>query len=166
MPSATSESTVTRAGVLAWLHIGDLHLTTAEADNYRDLRRIVALANGLPFGSLDFAVLPGDNADDGTPEQYALLRDAVAGLRLRLHVLPGDHDFKSRSLVDFYAVPGIERLPRAVRVKGHRCLFLDVVSAGTGGPKVAYAGVLNTNVFITLTNNCTGITGTDLIDSD
>jgi 3',5'-cyclic-AMP phosphodiesterase len=105
--------------VLAWLHIGDLHLATAEADNHRDLRRIVALANAVPLGSLDFAVLPGDNADDGTREQYALLRHAVAGLSLPLYVLPGDHDL---------------RLPRTVRVKGHRCLFLDVVSAGTGGP--------------------------------
>ena len=121
-------------GVLAWLHIGDLHLTTAEAENLRDLRRIVALANALPAGSLDFAVLPGDNADDGAPEQYALLHDAIAGLRLPLHVLPGDHDFKPRSLDAFYAVPRVERLPRAVTVKGHRCLFLDVVSVGTGGP--------------------------------
>ncbi|HJS86602.1 MAG TPA: metallophosphoesterase, partial [Acetobacteraceae bacterium] len=120
--------------VLAWLHVGDLHLTTAEAENYRDLRRIVALANGLPAASLDFAVLPGDNADDGLPEQYALLRDAIAGLRLPLHVLPGDHDFRPRSLDAFHAVPGIERLPRAVTIKGHHCLFLDVVSAGTGGP--------------------------------
>jgi hypothetical protein len=120
--------------VLAWLHIGDLHLATAEADNHRDLRRIVALANALPLGSLDFAVLPGDNADDGTREQYALLRHAVAGLSLPLYVLPGDRDFKPGSLDALHAALGVERLPRTVRVKGHRCLFLDVVSAGTGGP--------------------------------
>ena len=29
---------------------------------------------------------------------------------------------------------GAERLPKAVTSRGHRCLFLDVVSAGTGGP--------------------------------
>ncbi len=121
-------------GVLAWLHIGDLHVTEAGAENHRDLGRIVALANALPPGSLDFAVLPGDNADDGTAEQFQLARDAVAPLRLPLHILPGDHDFKPRSLDAYYAVLGAELLPCALSVKGHRCLFLDVVSAGTGGP--------------------------------
>ena len=123
-----------RGGVLAWLHVGDLHLTTEGAENHRDLGRIAALANALPPGSLDFAVLPGDNADDGTPEQFRLVRDALAALRLPLHVLPGDHDFKPRSLDAFYGVLGTRRLPYAESVKGHRCLFLDVVSAGTGGP--------------------------------
>jgi len=37
--------------------------------------------------------------------------------------------------------------------------------AGAGGPKAAFAGVLNTNVFITLVG-CTGVTGDDLVDSD
>jgi len=121
-------------GVLAWLHIGDLHITEAGAKNHRNLGRIVALANALRPGSLDFAVLPGDNADDGTAEQFQLVRDAVAPLRLPLHILPGDHDFKPRDLDAYYAVLGAERLPCALSVKGHRCLFLDVVSAGTGGP--------------------------------
>jgi len=58
--------------MLSWLHIGDLHLTTAGDENHRDLYRI--------------------------------------------------------------AVLGAERLPFAATVKGHRCVFLDVVSAGTGGP--------------------------------
>ncbi len=120
--------------VLAWLHIGDLHITEAGAENHRDLGRIVALANALPPGSLDFAVLPGDNADDGTAGQFQLVRDAVAPLRLPLHILPGDHDFKPRNLDAYYAVLGAERLPFAKTVAGHRCLFLDVVSAGTGGP--------------------------------
>jgi len=120
--------------VLSWLHVGDLHLTMAGEENHRDLGRIVAFANALPPGSLDFAVLPGDNADDGTPEQFRLVRDAVAPLRLPLHILPGDHDFKPRSLDAYHDVLGAKPLPHAVAVKGHRCLFLDVVSAGTGGP--------------------------------
>jgi Icc protein len=128
-------STATSGGrVLAWLHIGDLHLTEAGLENHRDLGRIVALANALPPGSLDFAVLPGDNADDGTAGQFQLVRDAVAPLRLPLHILPGDHDFKPRSLDAYHAVLGAERLPFAKTVAGRRCLFLDVVSAGLGGP--------------------------------
>lgn len=124
----------TQACVLSWLHIGDLHITEPRLENHRDLGRIVALANALPPGSLDFAVLPGDNADDGTSEQFALVRDAVTPLRLPLHILPGDHDFKPCSLDAYQQVLGAAKLPAAQTVQNHRCLFLDVVSIGTGGP--------------------------------
>ncbi len=120
--------------ILTWLHIGDLHITEAGAQNYRDLKQIINLMRGLPPGSLDFAILPGDNADDGTPEQFRLVRDAIAGSPVKLHILPGDHDYKGRNLAAFHDVLGAEHLPKAEIVKGHRCLFLDVVSAGTGGP--------------------------------
>jgi predicted phosphodiesterase len=120
--------------ILTWLHIGDLHITEAGERNYSDLKRLVGLVRDLPPGSLDFAVLPGDNADDGTPEQFRLVRDAIAALPVPLHILAGDHDFKPRSLDAFHDVLGAERLPKAITVHGHRCLFLDVVSAGTGGP--------------------------------
>jgi Icc protein len=120
--------------VLSWLHIGDLHITQETQQNYLELKRIVDLAKALPAGSVDFAVLPGDNADDGTTEQFRLVRDAVTPLPLPLHILPGDHDFKPRTLDSFHGVLGAEQLPKAVLVHRHRCLFLDVVSAGTGGP--------------------------------
>jgi hypothetical protein len=120
--------------VLTWLHIGDLHITDAGEQNYRDLKRIVDLMRGLPPGRLDFVLLPGDNADDGTPEQFRLVRDAIAGVTLPIHTLAGDHDFKPRNLAAFYDVLGAARVPKAEIVKDRRCLFLDVVSAGTGGP--------------------------------
>ncbi len=120
--------------VLSWLHIGDLHLTEAGEANHRDLARVVALAERLPPGSVDFTLLPGDTAEDGAAPQFRLARDAVAPLRLPLHVLTGDHDFKQRSLDVFYDVLGVPRLPYAITAKDHRCLFLDVVSAGAGGP--------------------------------
>ena len=120
--------------VLSWLHIGDLHITQPTEQNYLDLKRIVDLVKGLPAGSVDFVLLPGDNADDGTPEQFRLVRDAVAPLPMPLHILPGDHDFKPRALDAFYRELRAERLPNAVIAHGHRCLFLDVVSAGAGGP--------------------------------
>ena len=123
-----------RSDILSWLHIGDLHITRAGEENHRNLLRIVELMQRVPPDSLDFAVLPGDNADDGTPEQFAVVRDAVARLPQRLHILPGDHDFKPRNLNAFHGTLGARRLPFAETVAGHRCLFLDVVSAGTGGP--------------------------------
>ena len=119
---------------LSWLHIGDLHVTDGAGENLSGLRRIVALANELPDGALDFALLPGDNADDGEPDQFALVRDAIAPLRLPLHILPGDHDFKPRNLRAYHNVLGARPLPLAETIGGCRCLFLDVVSAGTGGP--------------------------------
>ena len=120
--------------MLSWLHIGDLHVTRETAPNYHDLQRLAALAAHLPAGSVDFAVLPGDNADDGTAEQFRLVRTALAPLPMPLHILPGDHDVKPGTLDAFHDVLGAERLPKAVVVRGHRCLFLDVVSAGAGGP--------------------------------
>src|ERR1700749_4358302 len=37
-----------RQHVLSWLHIGDLHITTAEEENYRALMRIINLVAHLP----------------------------------------------------------------------------------------------------------------------
>jgi hypothetical protein len=104
--------------ILTWMHSGDLRITDAKQPNYRDLKRIVGLMRRLPPGSVDFATLPGDSADDGTPEQFRLLRDAIAGLPMKLHILPGDHDFEPRHLAAFHDVPGAERLPKAAIVSG------------------------------------------------
>ena len=120
--------------MLTWLHFGDLHLTDPGEQNHRDLQRIVGVINSLSSNSVDFVLLPGDNADDGTSAQFQLVRDAIAPLRMPVHVLPGDHDYKPKSLDAFYEILGCRPLPYAETIKGHRCLFLDVVSAGTGGP--------------------------------
>ena len=120
--------------MLTWLHIGDLHLTEAHEQNYRDFQRLVAAIDDLHPGDIDFAILPGDNADDGTREQFQLVWEAIARLRLPLHILPGDHDFKPKNLDAFYQVLAVKPLPYATTVAGCRCLFLDVVSAGNGGP--------------------------------
>ena len=119
---------------LTWLHIGDLHLKGRTDPHGRNLQQIVAHAAALPAGSLDFVLLPGDNADNGTPAQYRLVRDGLAPLELPVHILPGDHDIEPGNLDAFHAVLGARKLPYAGTVRGHRCLFLDVVSSGTGGP--------------------------------
>jgi predicted phosphodiesterase len=120
--------------MLTWLHIGDLHLTESGEQNHCDLERILGVIDRLSPADVDFVLLPGDNADDGTAEQFRLLRNSVAFLRLPLHILPGDHDYKPKTLDAFYEILGERPLPYATTIKGHRCLFLDVVSAGTGGP--------------------------------
>ncbi len=121
-----------RDDILLFAHVGDLHLTEADAANARDYRAIlgqIAEADGL-----DFVFLPGDNADNGRPEQYALVRAGLAGLRLPVHVITGDHDMEGGGLAAFYAGLGVPPLPYAVTVSGTRCLFLDICGAGSGGP--------------------------------
>jgi hypothetical protein len=120
--------------VLAWLHIGDLHVTGPDLPNLHALHAIIDEADAHLGSGVDFALLPGDNADDGAPEQFRLVREATDRLRLPLHILPGDHDFRPGGLDAFHAVLGADRLPKAIDAGGARCLFLDIVSAGRGGP--------------------------------
>jgi Icc protein len=119
---------------VSWVHFGDLHITREYKQNYQDFLELIDQANANLAGRVDFAVLPGDNADDGTPEQFRLVRAALDRLRIPVHILAGDHDFKSGDLHGFHAVLAAARLPKAVTVSGYRCLFLDVVSEGGGGP--------------------------------
>ena len=120
--------------VLSWVHFGDLHITGENEPNYQDFLALIDKVNANLADQIDFAVLPGDNADDGTEEQFRLVKHAVDALRAPLHILTGDHDRKPGSLDALYKVLGAEQLPKAITVSGHRCLFLDIVSAGTGGP--------------------------------
>ncbi len=120
--------------MLCWLHVGDLHITGPDEQNIRDLREIVAQANRCFAEGVDFLFLPGDNANEGTLAQYALIRAALDEMRLPLRILPGDHDVEPGSLDAFHGVLGAPALPFAETIGGHRCLFLDIVSAGSGGP--------------------------------
>jgi hypothetical protein len=129
-----AKASVEPDGILCWLHLGDLHIVAADADNYRDLLRIVAEANRHFAGLVDFAVLPGDNAENGSASQYALVRAAMRGLNMPVHAIPGDHDKEPGHLRAFFEDLGAERLPKAIDVAGRRCLFLDMVSNGRGGP--------------------------------
>lgn len=118
-------------GILAFVQVGDLHLTGPDAKNVQDFRSALAEIDAVT--GIDFAFLPGDNADDGRPDQYALLRAALDGLRLPVHVISGDHDMESGGLDAFYAGLGVPQLPYAAVVSGNRCLFLDICGPGTGG---------------------------------
>jgi 3',5'-cyclic-AMP phosphodiesterase len=119
---------------LRFVQIGDLHITEAGLQNHVDLSRIVDEVNGNTSGKIDFVYLPGDNAEDGTPEQFRIVDDELSRLIAPWHAIPGDHDFKPRSLDNFYRGLQIQRLPYVAKISGCRCIFLDVVSRGTGGP--------------------------------
>jgi hypothetical protein len=119
---------------LTWVHFGDLHMTESGRQNHHDFVALIDAVNTHLAGKIDFCFLPGDNADNGTVPQYGVIRSALDRLQIPLRVIPGDHDRESGNLDAFYAGLGVEPLPHGWSVNGYRCLFLDVVSAGTGGP--------------------------------
>ncbi|BCA62027.1 hypothetical protein HMP09_1261 [Sphingomonas sp. HMP9] len=126
------------AGSLTWIHFGDLHVD--EADGYEGLSRFRALmAVARDHGgagmsdAIDFALLPGDNANHGTQDQYARIAAAMTEWPGAWHVLAGDHDFEPGCLTAMRAIAR-RMAPYAETIAGYRCLFLDIVSAGKGGP--------------------------------
>lgn len=97
--------------VLRLVQIGDLHITDAGLQNRLDLRRIIDEVNGNTGGNVDFAHLPGDNADDGTAEQFRIVRYELSRLIAPRHAIPGEHDFNPRSLETFYRGLQVADLP-------------------------------------------------------
>ena len=132
--TSSAEDGQTSDRMLAFAHIGDLHLTDAKQRNFLDFLSIVAQIEIECAKTLDFVVLPGDNADNGLPAQYALAATALKMLSTPVHVLPGDHDMEGGGLDAFYSVLGSASLPKALTVRGTRCLFLDISGPGAGGP--------------------------------
>lgn len=126
--------------VLTFAHIGDLHITDPGQPNFLDLMSILAQLETQARDQLDFVVLPGDCADNGLEAQYALIATALRMLSIPVHVIPGDHDMEPGSLANFHAGLGVAPLPRGLRLEGHRCLFLDFCSQGTGGPDFRLGG--------------------------
>lgn len=128
------ESAVNTRQSLTWIHFGDLHMTEAGEENHRDFLSLIDEVNTHLAEQVDFCVLPGDNANNGTVAQYQLIRRALDALRCPIHIIPGDHDREPGDLQAFYSVLKAEPLPTALSLNGYQCLFLDVVSAGSGGP--------------------------------
>ena len=60
-------------GVVSWVHIGDLHIQTADMQNYKDLQTILGEVNQDFVPGVSFAVLPGDNANEGSDAEYQLI---------------------------------------------------------------------------------------------
>ena len=78
--------------IVSWVHFGDLHMTTRDQQNYRNLLALVDEVNVSMTDSIDFVYLPGDNADHGKPEEYQAVRDGLDRLLLPWHSIIGDHD--------------------------------------------------------------------------
>jgi hypothetical protein len=117
------------SNILTWVHFGDLHITRAEEQNYQDFLTLIAHANANLVGEVDFAVLPGDNVEDGTKEQFVLVKQAIEGLIIPLEIIPGDHDAKTGSL-ELYQCWLAPDLWRSRSVSAYRCLFLNARDNG------------------------------------
>jgi 3',5'-cyclic-AMP phosphodiesterase len=89
------------AGVVSWVHIGDLHMDSANGQNYADLLGIVKKINVLFADSISFVFLPGDNADHGSAAEYELVRSALDELDVPWCAIVGDHDVHEKSFDHF-----------------------------------------------------------------
>lgn len=78
--------------MISWIHFGDLHISERDEQNYRDFVHLIDEANRYMAAGIAFALLPGDNADDGDVDQYELVRSAVLRSRFAVHAIAGDHD--------------------------------------------------------------------------
>jgi 3',5'-cyclic-AMP phosphodiesterase len=91
------------AGILSWIHIGDLHMTRAGEQNDLDLNAIVGEINHTFAGSLSFVYIPGDVADDGSASAYTVVRRALDRLTIPWCSIIGDHDVHEKSFDNYLA---------------------------------------------------------------
>lgn len=113
---------------LSWVHLGDLHIKERKDENYTDTQNLIAEINQHLAGDTDFVFLPGDNADDGTEDQYRLVREATDQVHLPVFFIPGDHDKASGSLALFQKYCSKD-LYCAERMGSFQLLFLNALDA-------------------------------------
>jgi 3',5'-cyclic-AMP phosphodiesterase len=89
------------AGIISWVHIGDLHMVRASDQNHRDLIAIVDQVNRVFASSIAFVILPGDLAEHGRAAEYFLVRQALGPLAAPWCSIIGDHDVQQRSFANY-----------------------------------------------------------------
>lgn len=89
------------AGVVSWVHFGDLHMTKAGQQNHLDLAKIVNEVNQAFAHTVSFVFLPGDVADDGSHSAYAVVRGELDRLTVPWCAIIGDHDVHEKSFANF-----------------------------------------------------------------
>jgi 3',5'-cyclic-AMP phosphodiesterase len=97
------------AGIISWIHIGDLHMVQAEEQNHRDLVAIVDQVNRVFASSIAFVFLPGDVAEHGHAAEYSIVWETLEQLRAPWCSIIGDHDVQERSFVNYQCTLAAER---------------------------------------------------------
>ncbi|MGI9090611.1 MAG: metallophosphoesterase [Gemmatimonadaceae bacterium] len=133
-PSANvgSTTTIQNPGVVSWVHFGDLHITDGSQQNYADFQTIVKNTNQYLLNGINFAVLPGDNANEGSEAEYQLIKQVTDQLRAPLYAVPGDHDLHSGNLSLFAKY--LEPVPYQSFTAGpYHFVFVDALDASASG---------------------------------
>lgn len=112
---------------ISWIHFGDLHIAGSDEQNHRDFLTLIDEANRYMEGAIDFALLPGDNADDGEEDEYQLVKEAVGRCRFPVHAIAGDHDVATGDLELFRRYLA-ERPHKSFAMRDHRFVFLNSVA--------------------------------------
>jgi Icc protein len=97
------------AGIISWIHIGDLHMVRARDQNHRDLIAIVDRVNRVFASTIAFVFLPGDVAEHGRAVEYAIVRETLDRLEAPWCSIIGDHDVQQRSFVNYQGSMAAER---------------------------------------------------------
>jgi len=119
-------TTIQNPGVVSWVHFGDLHITTGDQQNYADFKSIIANTNLYLKNGVNFAVLPGDNANDDAESEYQLIKAATDNLQVPLYAVPGDHDHKVD--IGLYQKYMESKLYYSFNAAGYHFAFIDVMS--------------------------------------
>jgi len=99
--ASRAEARTDAAGIISWVHFGDLHMTRAGEENHLDLADIVNEVNRVFAESAGFVFLPGDVADDGSRAAYAVVRGELDRLKVPWCAIIGDHDVHEKSFENF-----------------------------------------------------------------
>lgn len=88
------------------VQLSDLHIGGNEngLDPVPRLEAVIEAVRALP-NRPDATLISGDLTDDGAAEGYRLAREMLARLEVPLHVIPGNHDDRSR-LREAFELPG------------------------------------------------------------
>jgi Icc-related predicted phosphoesterase len=109
--------------VLRLAAVADLHCTKKAADNIGNL--ISAMAHGA-----DVLLLGGDLCDTGLPEEAEILARAIAGVKVPVVAVLGNHDFeagKAPEIIEILSNSGVNVLD------GKSCEIYGIGFAGTKG---------------------------------
>lgn len=81
------------AGEFYFLQVNDLHYRDKNCGPW--FEKVLKQMKARPE-KIDFCLLAGDLADHGKPEQLAPVRDIFKGLRMPVHVVVGNHDYREK----------------------------------------------------------------------
>jgi Icc protein len=122
----SATTTILNPGVVSWVHIGDLLITTADQQNYTDFKTIIDCINRYLKNGVNFALLPGDNTYDNTESEYLLIKQATDQLQVPLYAILGGRDHKGgTTLYNQYLEPVNYQ---SFTADYYHFVFLDVMS--------------------------------------